>query len=156
MRRYLILTLLLCAGVVAASVDVRKFDSPEQEAKYRELTEELRCTVCQNQNIADSNADLAADLRTKTYQMVRAGKSKEEIKRYMVQRYGNFVLYKPPFTTETLFLWGGPFLFLLLGGWLLLRVLRRRRAAAGSGTDIDPVQLRRAAALLRGDEDPKA
>ena len=155
MRSCLGIILLLFASVAAATVDVRKFDNPEQEALYQELTEELRCTVCQNQNIAGSNADLAADLRTKTYEMVRAGKSKAEIKQYMVQRYGNFVLYEPPLTAGTLFLWGGPFLFLALGAWLLLRLLRQRRAAAAK-TDIDQAQLRRAAALLRGDEDPKA
>jgi cytochrome c-type biogenesis protein CcmH len=147
--------LLALAGVSWAIGDVRTFDSPEQEAQYRELTEELRCTVCQNQNISDSNAELARDLREKTYQLVREGKSKAEIKDYMVQRYGNFVLYRPPITAGTFALWAGPFLFLVFGAWLLIRVLKRRREQASADT-VDEAQLRRAAALLRGEEDPKA
>jgi len=153
MRWTLLLSLLLSAGVWAAA-EVREFDDPAQESRYRELTEELRCTVCQNQNIADSNAELAGDLRDKTYRLVREGKSKDEIKDFMVARYGNFVLYDPPVTAGTLLLWIGPFLFLVFGGWLLLRLLRRRRDRAG--VTVDEAQLRRAAALLRGDEDPKA
>lgn len=154
-RSFVLLGALLLAGASWAVGDVRSFDSPEQEAQYRELTEELRCTVCQNQNISDSNAELARDLREKTYQLVREGKSKAEIKEYMVQRYGNFVLYRPPLTIGTLALWAGPFLFAVFGGWLLLRVLRRRRDQA-SPDAVDEAQLRRAAALLRGEEDPKA
>jgi cytochrome c-type biogenesis protein CcmH len=155
MRVLLLILMLGLAAVAQAGVEVHEFDSPEQEAKYRELTEELRCTVCQNQNIADSNAELATDLRRKTYQMVREGKSKAEIKDYMVQRYGNFVLYKPPVTAGTSLLWAGPFLFLLFGGWLLLRFIRRHRQSRRPD-GIDEAQLRRAAALLRGDEDSKA
>jgi cytochrome c-type biogenesis protein CcmH len=155
MRVLLMILSLGLAAVVQAGVEVHEFDSPEQEAQYRELTEELRCTVCQNQNIADSNAELAADLRRKTYNMVREGKSKAEIKDYMVQRYGNFVLYQPPVTRGTLLLWVGPFLFLLFGGWLLLRFLKRHRQSRRPD-NIDEAQLRRAAALLRGDEDSKA
>jgi cytochrome c-type biogenesis protein CcmH len=155
MRILLVVTALLFAAGLQAKPEVLDFDSEAQEATYKELTEELRCTVCQNQNIADSNAELAADLRRKTYNMVREGKSKAEIKDYMVQRYGNFVLYKPPVTAGTLLLWIGPFLFLLFGGWLLLRFIQRHRQARRPN-DIDEAQLRRAAALLRGDEDTKA
>jgi cytochrome c-type biogenesis protein CcmH len=146
---------VLLAGTLQAKPEVLSFDSADQESTYKELTEELRCTVCQNQNIADSNAELAQDLRRKTYNMVREGKTKAEIKDYMVQRYGNFVLYKPPVTAGTSLLWAGPFLFLLFGGWLLLRFLKRHRQSRRPD-DIDEAQLRRAAALLRGDEDPKA
>ena len=153
MRWTLLLSLLLSAGVWAAA-EVREFDDPAQESRYRELTEELRCTVCQNQNIADSNAELAGDLRDKTYRLVREGKSKGEIKDFMVARYGNFVLYDPPVTAGTLLLWIGPFLFLVFGGWLLLRLLRSRRDR--TPVTVDEAQLRRAAALLSGKEDPKA
>lgn len=153
MRRWLTIIALSWAAVAAASTDVRSFDTPEHEARYRELTEELRCTVCQNQNIADSNAELAADLRDKTYRMVMEGKSKDEIKQYMVERYGNFVLYDPPFTIHTVLLWLGPFLFLVFGGWMLIRVLRRR---ARPTVTVDEAQRRRAAELLGGKEDPKA
>lgn len=147
--------LLLASSTLFAAAEVREFASPEQEAQYRQLTAELRCTVCQNQNIADSNAELAQDLREKTYQLVREGKSKAEIKEYMVERYGNFVLYSPPITAGTLALWIGPFLFLVFGTWLVLRIAKRRRGDVAEG-NIDEAQLRRAAALLRGEEDPKA
>jgi cytochrome c-type biogenesis protein CcmH len=153
MHRVLLLSLLLVTSAWAAT-EVREFDNREQEVRYQELTEELRCTVCQNQNIAGSNAELAHDLRDKTYRMVREGKSKDEIKDFMVARYGNFVLYDPPVTAGTLLLWVGPFLFLVFGGWLLLRLLRRRRGRAA--VTVDEAQLRRAAALLSGQEDPKA
>jgi len=155
MRRLIPLLPLLFVVTAWGAAEMRQFDSPEQETRYRELTEELRCTVCQNQNIADSHAELAADLRDKTYKMIREGKTKAEIKDYMVARYGNFVLYRPPLTAGTLLLWGGPFLFLVFGGWLLLRMLRRRRGRAET-TTVDEAQLRRAAALLRGEEDFKA
>ncbi len=154
MRAVWMIPLLLAGGMVLAG-EVRHFDTPDQERIYKELTAELRCTVCQNQNIADSNAELAADLRNKTFKLVREGKSKAEIKDFMVQRYGNFVLYNPPVTSGTLLLWIGPFLFLLFGGWLLLRLIKRRRAAQADVT-VDDAQLRRAAALLRGKEDSDA
>lgn len=149
----LLVCLLLLSGNVWAVAEVREFDNAAQEVRYQELTEELRCTVCQNQNIAGSNAELAVDLRNKTYKMIREGKSKAEIKDFMVARYGNFVLYDPPVTAGTSLLWLGPFLFLVFGGWLLLRLRRRRRNQVP--VTIDEAHLRRAAALLSGQEDPK-
>ncbi len=148
---------LFLAGPLIASVDVLEFDSPEQEARYRVLTEELRCTVCQNQNLAGSNADLATDLRHKTYEMVRAGKSNQEVLDYMVERYGNFVLYRPPFSGVSLFLWVVPFLLVALSGWLIMRAVKRRSAAATGTTDVehDAERVRKAEALLRGQEKAK-
>ena len=97
---------LLLAGMPAfAAVEVHEFDDPVQEARYKKLIAELRCLVCQNQNLADSNAELAQDLRNKTYEMVRAGQSDEDIIGYMVQRYGDFVLYRPPLKATTVLLW---------------------------------------------------
>ena len=150
----MVLMLSLAGPLSAAKVDVLAFDSPEQEARYRTLTEELRCTVCQNQNIADSNADLANDLRHKTYEMLRAGKSDQEIIDYMVARYGNFVLYRPPMAGVALLLWVVPFLLVALSGWLVIRAVKRRSAAANAAaeTEQEVERIRRAEAVLNDQE----
>ncbi len=98
----------LGAGQASAAIDVYTFDSDAQEQTFRELTKELRCPKCQNQDIADSNAGLAKDLRDRTYQMVREGKEKQEVVDYMVARYGNFILYDPPLMASTLILLAWP------------------------------------------------
>ncbi len=119
--------LLAVIGSAAAQVfEAREFERPEDARRYQALVSELRCLVCQNQNLADSNAPLAADLRQLTYDMIREGKSDSEIIDFMVARYGDFVLYRPPLKPATAVLWGGPFLLLALGLWLLMRQLRRR------------------------------
>ena len=110
-----------------AKVEVLQFENVEQEQRYQLLIKELRCLVCQNQNLADSNADLAKDLREKTYQMIIAGSSNEEIITYMVDRYGDFVLYRPPVNLSTVILWTGPFVLLLIGLWGLVRLIRQRQ-----------------------------
>ena len=148
MRGLIVVSLLLFAAPVWAAVDVFEFDTPEQEARYKHLVEELRCTVCQNQNIAGSNAELAADLRRKTYELVQAGKSDEQILDYMVERYGNFVLYRPPLTPGTALLWVGPFLVFAFGGYLLFRVIRSRRSRH-SESSVAADKVRQAEALLR-------
>ncbi|MDQ7075068.1 MAG: cytochrome c-type biogenesis protein CcmH [Gammaproteobacteria bacterium] len=125
------LTALLLSGF-SASAEMKSltFKTPEAEADYHQLTEELRCLVCQNQTLADSHAELALDLKQQTYDMISEGKSPTEIKAYMVQRYGDFVLYKPPFQLNTLLLWLGPFLILALGLTTLLRFVRRQKEEA--------------------------
>ena len=105
--------LLAASNAFAIDVDL-EFASPQDEVRYHNLIDELRCLVCQNQNLADSNAGLARDLRARTYQMISSGKSDSEILDYMVERYGDFVLYRPPLKPLTLFLWLGPTLFLLI------------------------------------------
>ncbi|MDJ0956648.1 MAG: cytochrome c-type biogenesis protein CcmH [Arenicellales bacterium] len=130
MKKLMVVTfavLICCCPSVWAKVEVLQFDSVEQERRYNQLIEELRCLVCQNQNLADSNADLAKDLREKTYQMIKAGSSNEEIVDYMVDRYGDFVLYRPPVKLSTVILWTGPFVLLLIGLWVLVRLVRQRR-----------------------------
>ena len=151
--RFLIAACLLLTGAAQARVEVHTFDSAEQEDRYNKLIAELRCLVCQNQNLADSNAELAVDLRRKTYEMVKQDKSESEIADYMVDRYGEFVLYRPPFNSNTLLLWVGPFIILLVGVSLLIRTIRRRRPEQTAG--VDPAQLEAAASLLDADRDKR-
>jgi len=153
MKRWLLIALLLLAPLAQAGVEVHQFTSPEQEARYKVLIEELRCLVCQNQNLADSNAELALDLRQKTYEMVAAGKSNEEIVDYMVQRYGDFVLYRPPVKSSTIFLWVGPFLILLMGIAILIAVIRRQRGAALD--QVDDAALQKVEQLLKDEQDKR-
>jgi cytochrome c-type biogenesis protein CcmH len=102
---------------------------PATEARLKLLAEELRCLVCQNQTIADSNAPLALDLRNQIRSQIAQGRSDSQIRDYMVERYGDFVLYRPPFKASTAFLWGGPFALLLAGGLVYWTMVRRRRDA---------------------------
>lgn len=121
----------LSVSAMAQSSPVQEpmvFDSPEQEARFKQLTMELRCTVCQNQNLADSDAQLAHDLRAEVHEMLMAGESNDEIKDFMVQRYGDFVLYRPPVQKNTYLLWVAPLLMLLVGA-LVLRVNIKKRAS---------------------------
>ena len=90
-------------------------DSVQKKAQFNHLLKDLRCLVCQNQDLADSNAGLAKDLRLQVYQLVKEGKSDTEITDYLTARYGDFILFKPPVKAATLLLWFGPFLFLILG-----------------------------------------
>ena len=121
---------LLVAPSVAAATSTYDFSSPEQEQTFRELTRELRCPKCQNQDIGDSDAELAKDLRDKSYELLQQGKSKQEVIDYMAARYGNFILYKPPFQASTMILWFGPVLVMLIGG--LVVVMRTRKRPANS------------------------
>lgn len=123
-------------------------EDPALEQRVQRLASELRCLVCQNQTIADSNAELAVDLRNQVREQLRQGKSEDEILAYMVQRYGDFVRYRPPFKFQTLLLWGGPFLLLAAGAFTLYRHLRRRRPEAD---DIPQARLDEAARLLDRD-----
>ena len=101
-----------------------------EEQRIRQLEEKLRCLVCQNQTLADSSAELAGDLRRQVREQVKAGRSDEQIVDYLVQRYGDFVLYDPPFKAATLLLWIGPFVLLAAAALVLVTILRRRRRAA--------------------------
>ena len=147
------LTVMILTVAASARVEVHDFDGPEQEARYNKLIAELRCLVCQNQNLADSNAELAVDLRRKTYEMVKQDKSEGEIVDFMVDRYGEFVLYRPRLSNSTLLLWAGPFIILMIGISLLIRTVRRRRA--GQDNNIDDASIRNAAALLDIDRDKR-
>ncbi|WP_409011152.1 cytochrome c-type biogenesis protein [Aeromonas salmonicida] len=154
----LIASLLLLAGLggagpALAAIDVYTFDTLAQEQTFRELTRELRCPKCQNQDIADSNAGLAKDLRDKTYQMVREGKEKQEVVDYMVARYGNFILYNPPLMASTLILWLGPLLVIVIGAVTVV-VRSRRRPVMAKQADgaLSAQEQDRLAALLKEEE----
>ncbi|MCW2292098.1 cytochrome c-type biogenesis protein CcmH [Pseudomonas sp. BIGb0408] len=151
MKRLLIgLSLLLVlVGVAHAAIDTYEFASEAERARYRQLTEELRCPKCQNQNIADSDAPIAMDLRAEIYRKLEAGDSNAQIIDYLVARYGDFVLYKPPVTRRTLLLWYGP-AALLVGGFVLLGVivLRRRKAGGEVSTGLSSDEQQRLAQLL--------
>ena len=120
---------LVAATPVRAAVDLTDFGgNTELEERYQTLVTELRCLVCQNQTIADSNADLAKDLRREVRDMLVAGKTDDDIKDFMLERYGDFVLYKPPVKTTTVPLWVGPFVLLAIGLVVVaVMVLRRSR-----------------------------
>ncbi|MBV7298582.1 cytochrome c-type biogenesis protein [Enterovibrio paralichthyis] len=136
MKRFLFVTLLAFSAVfsVSASIEVYEFDSPQQEEMFQKLGKELRCPKCQNNNIADSNAGLAQDLRMKVYEMLKQGKSEDEIVDYMVARYGNFVTYNPPLTASTLILWVGPALFVVVGFTILVMRSRKPKVKAEKQT----------------------
>ncbi len=117
------------AAQAFAVVEVNRFESDEQEARYKGLIAELRCPKCQNQNLLDSDAPIAKDLRRKTRDLVNQGQSNEEIKTYMLERYGDFVLYKPRFTAATAVLWLGPFVLLAIVVLVLLVKIKRKQEA---------------------------
>ncbi|RUO74408.1 cytochrome c-type biogenesis protein CcmH [Pseudidiomarina sediminum] len=123
----LMVGLFVCSAALAQSAKNYVFDDAAKEATFRELIGELRCPKCQNQSIADSNAELAVDLRERTYQMVQEGASKQEVIDYMVARYGDFVHYQPPVTVATSILWWGPLGVLIIGGIVVVLRVRQQR-----------------------------
>ena len=136
----LLFIFLLMMSCGAHAVDTRQLSDPKQQESYETLTKELRCLVCQNQTIADSNAELAGDLRRQVYEMLQQGKSEQEIIRFMTDRYGDFVLYKPPFEGKTSILWIAPVAFLLMGLITVFFVIRRKKAAANRHAQADALE----------------
>lgn len=122
----LVLVPLLALG---SAIEPYPFESELQEQRFKALAEELRCTVCQNQSLADSDAPLARDLREELFRMLQDNRSDQEIRNFMVERYGNYVLYRPPLAGHTLLLWGGPIVLLVIGLIAALIVIRKRRQA---------------------------
>lgn len=152
MKALMLLCWLAFSWPAFAEVEYRDFKQPEQEQVYQSLISELRCLVCQNQTIADSNADLAKDLRRQVYEMLQKGQSKQQIVDFMTERYGDFVLYKPAFKLKTGLLWLGPILFLLTGLITVVIVVRRKKAE--SRPSLNQAQQTRLSAILeKGDED---
>ena len=145
----LIFSATLTAPPVQALLEPFNFESGSQEERYKALIAELRCLVCQNQNLADSNAELARDLRLLTYNMILSGSSDTEIVQFMVSRYGDFVLYRPPFKPSTALLWLAPLIFLAGGCFVLFRLFRDQKHINSS--DIPPAQRAKVRKLMRDD-----
>lgn len=145
-----LLALLLALGAAATAADEAKPTvlDPVAESRTMALAAELRCLVCQNQTIADSNADLAVDLRREIREQVKAGKTDGEILDFMTARYGDFVLYRPPLKATTVLLWFGPALLFVVGFVVLFRVLRGRRERVAADRPLSDAERARAEALL--------
>lgn len=137
----MLLALLLTPVVVFAQASAPaappQFTDRAEAQRFHALTEELRCVKCQNQSLADSNAAIAQDLREQVLQLMRKGKSNDQIKHYLVARYGEFVLYRPRVEPTTWLLWFGPVVLLLAGGLVVAAIVRRRRPRAGEALDDD-------------------
>jgi len=152
--------LLLSSFVLSAAIDVYQFEDPAKEKRFQELAYELRCPKCQNQNLADSNAAIAKDLRTKIQQMLLADKTNSEIIDYMVARYGDFVLYEPRVKPQTYLLWYGPAIFLLLGLVAIFWIIRGRRnrqsSTEQSGVELSATETKQLDALLQTNKSKKS
>lgn len=134
--KQLVLIAMLCWAVSTAwAADVYQLADPQQQKIYEDLTSQLRCLVCQNQTIADSHAELAGDLRRQVYEMLQQGKSRDDIVQFMTDRYGDFVLYNPPFKAKTGLLWLGPVAFVLVGFAIIFSIIRRKAKAKAVALD---------------------
>lgn len=130
--------LMVFSSFLWAGINVYEFKTPEQEARFNHLIEELRCPKCQNNNLADSNAPIAKDLKDVVYEKIMAGQSDEEITAFLKDRYGDFISYRPPVKPSTWFIWFGPFVLLIGGGWFISRYVKARkenRAQAATGSE---------------------
>ncbi|TLU75915.1 cytochrome c-type biogenesis protein [Mannheimia varigena] len=132
MKKFSLFFIFASSVAISAPVELHKFDSPKQEADYRALIQELRCPQCQNNNIADSNATISTDMRAKTLELLKEGKSKDEVVDYMIERYGNFVTYNPPITPATIMLWILPLILIALGIGIVLRRKKAKPQAVNS------------------------
>ncbi|HEY0817461.1 MAG TPA: cytochrome c-type biogenesis protein [Rhizobacter sp.] len=148
--RHLFLALAMALAVSAAPANEAAplAEDPAVEARLMHISEELRCLVCQNESLSGSRADLALDLKREIRSLIKQGKSDDEIRAFMVSRYGDFVLYRPPVKPTTWLLWGGPFVLMLGGLAALIAFLRRRKPADAALT---PEEQRKAEALIKGD-----
>ncbi|MEH6444201.1 MAG: cytochrome c-type biogenesis protein [Oceanospirillaceae bacterium] len=129
--KYIVLMLMLMLFSLPsfAAIDTFKFDTDEKRELFRQLSEELRCPKCQNQNLSDSNSAIAKDLRVELYRMVVDGQNTTQIKDFMVERYGEFVLYRPSVNSLTYALWYGPFVLLIVGFIIVFSLSRNRKSA---------------------------
>jgi cytochrome c-type biogenesis protein CcmH len=151
----LLLTVLAAVPAWAVRPDEMLAD-PKLEARAREVGQELRCLVCRNQSIDDSDADLAHDLRVLVRERIKAGDSNDQVIDFVRARYGDFVLLRPPFETGTLLLWGGPALILLLGGFGIQRYYRHRRRRDDAPPALSADERRRLKAVLDAAAEPEA
>ncbi len=148
MKYRISLILILMLPLLAQAIVPRQFDDAQTQARYENLLEGLRCLVCQNESLAESNADLAEDLRAEVYKLMREGRSDDEIRAYLTARYGDFVLYRPPVRRSTYALWFGPLLILLFALIGVLWFIRRRRQLSPA-TPLSEAERKRLARLLK-------
>lgn len=154
MPRLLLALLLACCALQASAKDAAPAtEDPVLERRVQALSQELRCLVCQNQTIAESHAPLAIDLRNQVRERLKAGASESEIVQFMVDRYGDFVLYRPPLKASTVLLWAGPFVLLALAIVFLLLMLKRRRQMPVEDDALDEAARARAQALIHAGEE---
>ncbi|MFT5770422.1 MAG: cytochrome c-type biogenesis protein CcmH [Lysobacterales bacterium] len=132
---FLIMSAVNSLAQIAVDQEPLVFENAQQQQRFDDLTAELRCLVCQNQNLADSDAPLAHDLRDEIFKMMQSGNSNEQIKLFLTERYGDFVLYKPPLQGNTLFLWLAPLVLLLAGGAVVIYNIRKRTGLLSDGTE---------------------
>jgi cytochrome c-type biogenesis protein CcmH len=153
MKRLIALLLLALAfGAAWAKEAAPLAEDPAVEQRLIAISEEMRCLVCQNESLAGSRSDLANDLRRELRTLIKQGKTDAEIREFMVERYGDFVLYRPPVKPETYLLWAGPFLLMIVAVVVLLRYLRRRNRAVDHEPQLTNDEATRAEALLREGE----
>lgn len=147
--------LLLGSGVASAyTLEEFEFDSPEQHDEFRDLIAKLRCLVCQNESLAGSQAELAQDLRNEVYRMMRAGQSEDEILAFLIERYGDFVLYDPPLKPSTYLLWFGPFVLIGIGAFVVARTLLSKKQTQDE--PISEAERERLQALLEATHAPRS
>ncbi|MEH6570614.1 MAG: cytochrome c-type biogenesis protein [Halioglobus sp.] len=151
--RVFLLLLLFYSGTSQAVIETYEFSSGELEVRYRQMSQELRCPKCQNQNIADSNAPIAQDLRKLLHEQLEAGATDAQIQQFMVSRYGEFVLYRPRFSGATRILWLAPILLLLCAGVVVFMSLRRRDNSALEPDKLSEQEQQRLRELLDENED---
>ncbi len=149
---YALLLVLLSCGAATAREAAPLAEDPVVEQRLIAISQDMRCLVCQNESLAGSRADLAMDLRRELRELIRQGKTDDEIKEFMVSRYGDFVLYRPPVKPTTWLLWAGPFALMLLGVAGLFVYLRQRNTAIGTTVGLTDEESKRAEALLQEGE----
>lgn len=137
MKRWSILVMLLLPLTASAAIDVYEFDTAQQEFRFRQLTEQLRCPKCQNQSISDSDADISREMRERVAHMIRNGRTDEQIITFFTSRYGEFVNYDPPLRAETVVLWAAPGVIIVLGLVVIAFQVRRARRLVQSEKEDD-------------------
>ena len=139
---------LLLPNTTYSQVDTFEFNTEEQQNRFRTLSDELRCPMCQNSSLSGSTGGVAEDLRREVHRMIMEGMSDSEIIQFMFERYGDFILFRPRLTAGTVFLWFGPLLFLFIGGLFAFGIWRRARKITDSDTELDKAQQKRLQQLL--------
>ena len=139
---------LLLPNAAYSQVDTFEFDTEEQQNRFRTLSDELRCPMCQNSSLSGSTGGVAEDLRREIHRMIMEGMSDSEIIQFMFERYGDFILFRPRLTAGTVLLWFGPLLFLLIGGLIAFGIWRRARKISDTDTELDKTQQERLERLL--------